>query len=76
MKKIMKAFVFRFLDALLIIIGIVTRDEKHSFELYTKAAHLMYPPSQVRLAYAYEHGVLGCDVDPKKSITWYNYSFF
>ncbi|CCJ29309.1 unnamed protein product, partial [Pneumocystis jirovecii] len=53
-------------------ICIVTRDEKHSFELYTKAAHLMYPPSQVRLAYAYEHGVLGCDVDPKKSITWYS----
>ncbi|KAG5520112.1 hypothetical protein PMAC_001188 [Pneumocystis sp. 'macacae'] len=51
--------------------GIVTRDEKYSFELYTKAAHLMYPPSQVRLAYAYEHGILGCDVDPKKSITWY-----
>ncbi|KAG4305296.1 hypothetical protein PORY_001466 [Pneumocystis oryctolagi] len=52
--------------------GIVIRDEKYSLELYTRAAHLMYSPSQVRLAYAYEHGILGCEIDPKKSITWYS----
>lgn len=36
-----------------------------------RAAQLMYPPSQVRLGYAYEHGILGCEIDPKKSITYY-----
>ncbi|KAG4301539.1 hypothetical protein PCANB_001815 [Pneumocystis canis] len=51
--------------------GVVTRNEEYSLELYTKAAHLMYPPSQARLAYAYEHGILGCEIDPKKSISWY-----
>ncbi|EMR11441.1 hypothetical protein PNEG_00460 [Pneumocystis murina B123] len=51
--------------------GVVMRNEEYSFELYMRAAQLMYPPSQVRLGYAYEHGILGCEIDPKKSITYY-----
>jgi TPR repeat protein len=37
---------------------------------YTQAAQLGYAPSMHKLGVAYEHGHLGCPVDPKRSIAW------
>ncbi|KAI5809949.1 hypothetical protein DFH27DRAFT_537125 [Peziza echinospora] len=47
-------------------------DAAYACELFTKAAELGYAPSQFRLGHAYEFGVLGCPIDPRRSITWYS----
>jgi TPR repeat protein len=39
-------------------------------EHYTEAAQLGYAPSMYKLGVAYEHGHLGCPVDPRRSIAW------
>ena len=39
-------------------------------EHYTEAAQLGYAPSMHKLGVAYEHGHLGCPVDPRRSIAW------
>jgi TPR repeat protein len=46
-------------------------DENYARELYTQAAQLGYAPSQFRLGYCYEYGILTCPVDPRRSIAWY-----
>jgi len=47
-------------------------DLSYALELFTKAAELGYAPSQFRLGHAYEFGVMGCPIDPRKSILWYS----
>ena len=37
-----------------------------------KAAELGYKFSQFRLGSAYEYGLMGCPVDPRRSIGWYS----
>ncbi|CED82628.1 Extracellular protein SEL-1 and related proteins [Phaffia rhodozyma] len=40
-------------------------------EFFTQAAQLGYPPSQLKLGTCFEYGNLTCEVDPRKSISWY-----
>lgn len=47
-------------------------DLSYALELFTKAAEIGYAPSQFRLGHAYEFGVMGCPIDPRKSILWYS----
>ncbi|ODH52704.1 hypothetical protein GX48_01193 [Paracoccidioides brasiliensis] len=49
----------------------IIQDEAYSRELLEQAAKLGYKYSQYRLGAAYEHGLLGCPVDPRQSILWY-----
>ncbi|KKZ62381.1 hypothetical protein EMCG_03208 [[Emmonsia] crescens] len=49
----------------------IIQDEGYSRELLEQAAELGYKFSQYRLGAAYEHGLLGCPVDPRQSIMWY-----
>ncbi|OAX78310.1 hypothetical protein ACJ72_07384 [Emergomyces africanus] len=49
----------------------IIQDEAYSRELLEQAAELGYKFSQYRLGAAYEHGLLGCPVDPRLSIMWY-----
>ncbi|KAL2384438.1 hypothetical protein RJZ90_001916 [Blastomyces dermatitidis] len=53
-------------------IDAVIQDEAYSRELLEQAAELGYKFSQYRLGIAYEHGLLGCPVDPRVSIMWYS----
>ncbi|KLJ10058.1 hypothetical protein EMPG_14532 [Blastomyces silverae] len=50
----------------------VIQDEAYSRELLEQAAELGYKFSQYRLGIAYEHGLLGCPIDPRVSIMWYS----
>ncbi|PGG98439.1 hypothetical protein AJ79_08880 [Helicocarpus griseus UAMH5409] len=50
----------------------IIQDEGYSRELLEQAAQLGYKFSQYRLGAAYEHGRLGCPVDPRQSIIWYS----
>jgi TPR repeat protein len=49
----------------------IVKDENYSLQLFTQAAELGYKFSQFRLGSAYEHGMLGCPIDPRQSIAWY-----
>jgi TPR repeat protein len=49
----------------------VIADKRYSFELFSKAAHLGYAPSQCKLGTCYEYGLLQCDVDASLSVLWY-----
>ncbi|KAF2629680.1 hypothetical protein BU25DRAFT_271953 [Macroventuria anomochaeta] len=49
----------------------VIPDEAYSLQLFMQAADLSYKFSQFRLGQAYEYGLLGCPIDPRKSIGWY-----
>jgi len=40
--------------------------------LYTQAARLGHTPSQCKLGEGYANGSLGCPVDPRSSIMWFN----
>lgn len=51
---------------------VVIKDERYAMELFTKAANLGYKHSQSRLGAAYEYGLMGCPIDPQKSIMWYS----
>lgn len=50
----------------------VIRDEKYALQLFRQAGELGYKYSQFRLGSAYEYGILGCQVDPRQSISWYS----
>ena len=50
----------------------VIKDELYSKQLFTQAAKLGYKFSQFRLGCAYEYGLMGCQVDPRRSIAWYS----
>ncbi|CAG8979600.1 hypothetical protein HYALB_00012227 [Hymenoscyphus albidus] len=50
----------------------VMRDEMYSIQLFNQAAELGYKFSQFRLGCAYEYGLFGCQIDPRKSIMWYS----
>ena len=49
----------------------ISNDPMQALELFTQAAHLGYPPSQLRLAQCYQSGLFGCPVDPRRSIFWF-----
>ncbi|KAJ7191064.1 hypothetical protein GGX14DRAFT_481939 [Mycena pura] len=49
----------------------VPQDLLTSKNLFTRAAHLGYTPSQFKLGQCYEYGSLGCPIDPRRSIAWY-----
>jgi TPR repeat protein len=49
----------------------VIPDEAYALQLFMQAADLGYKFSQFRLGQAYEYGLLGCPIDPRKSIGWY-----
>lgn len=51
--------------------NIVVHDEVYAKDLFTKAAQLGFVPSQYKLGFCYEYGLLGCPIDPKRSIAWY-----
>lgn len=51
---------------------VLIRDEAYAFTLFTQAANLGYKYSQHRLGSAYEYGTLGCQIDPRQSISWYS----
>lgn len=51
---------------------VVIKDERYAMELFTQAANLGYKHSQSRLGAAYEYGLMGCPIDPQKSIMWYS----
>jgi TPR repeat protein len=46
-------------------------DEAYALQLFVQAADLGYKFSQFRLGQAYEYGLLGCPIEPRKSIGWY-----
>ncbi|KAG8822964.1 hypothetical protein FRC17_009436 [Serendipita sp. 399] len=50
---------------------VVIHDEAYAKDLFLKAAQLGFPASQYKLGFSYEYGLLGCPVDPKRSIAWY-----
>ncbi|KAG8907567.1 hypothetical protein FRC01_007641 [Tulasnella sp. 417] len=52
--------------------GMVIHDVTYAIELYTKAGQLGHVPSQLKLGASYEQGLMGCPVDPRKSIAWYS----
>ena len=49
----------------------VIPDEAYALQLFVQAADLGYKFSQFRLGQAYEYGLLGCPIEPRKSIGWY-----
>lgn len=51
--------------------AVVVHDEAYAKDLFTKAAQLGFVASQYKLGFAYEYGLLGCPIDPKRSIAWY-----
>ncbi|KAJ3099383.1 hypothetical protein HDU96_010723 [Phlyctochytrium bullatum] len=51
--------------------GVIVTDPIYAQELFHKAAHLGFAPSQYRLGLAFEYGLLGLAVDPRRSIAWY-----
>ncbi|KNC97855.1 uncharacterized protein SPPG_06851 [Spizellomyces punctatus DAOM BR117] len=51
--------------------SVVIPDPAHAHELYLRAAQLGYAPSQHKLGYCYEYGLLNLPVDPRRSIAWY-----
>lgn len=51
---------------------VIIKDERYAMELFTQAANLGYKHSQSRLGAAYEYGLMGCPIDPQKSIMWYS----
>ncbi|KAF5865385.1 hypothetical protein ETB97_004202 [Aspergillus alliaceus] len=53
---------------------VVIRDEAYASQLFHQAAELGYKFSQFRLGTAYEHGMMGCPVDPRQSIFWYTHA--
>ncbi|KAG8954002.1 hypothetical protein FRC04_000986 [Tulasnella sp. 424] len=52
--------------------GMVIHDIPYAIELYTRAGQLGHVPSQLKLGVCYEQGLLGCPVEPRKSIAWYS----
>lgn len=50
---------------------VVVRDEARALELFRQSAALGYKYSQFRIGQAHEYGMLGCTVDPRRSIVWY-----
>lgn len=50
----------------------IPRDEQYSLELFVRAAELGYKFSQFRLGSAYEYGLMGLPIDPRRSIAWYS----
>ncbi|KAG8922592.1 hypothetical protein FRC00_007258 [Tulasnella sp. 408] len=52
--------------------GMVVHDVPYAIELYTRAGQLGHVPSQLKLGTSYEQGLMGCPVDPRKSIAWYS----
>ncbi|CAK5279516.1 unnamed protein product [Mycena citricolor] len=50
---------------------VVPQDHVASKNLFTRAAHLGYAPSQFKLGQCYEYGSLTCLMDPRRSIAWY-----
>ncbi|PWY90441.1 hypothetical protein BO94DRAFT_545191 [Aspergillus sclerotioniger CBS 115572] len=53
---------------------VVIQDEAYASQLFHQAAELGYKFSQYRLGTAYEHGLMGCPVDPRQSIIWYTHA--
>lgn len=51
--------------------NVVVHDEAYAKDLFTKAGQLGFAPSQYKLGFAYEYGLIGCPIDPKRSIAWY-----
>jgi uncharacterized protein len=51
--------------------NVVIHDEAYAKDLFTKAAQLGFVASQYKLGFCYEYGLLGCPIDPKRSIAWY-----
>lgn len=49
----------------------VIMDEGYARELFTKAAQLGFSPSQYKLGKSYEYGQLTCEVDARRSVSWY-----
>ncbi|KAI9461194.1 hypothetical protein BJY52DRAFT_1167775 [Lactarius psammicola] len=50
---------------------VVPHDPLQAKEYYSRAAYLGYTQSQHKLGQCYEFGILGCPVDPRRSIAWY-----
>ena len=50
---------------------VVPHDPLQAKEYYSRAALLGYTQSQHKLGQCYEFGILGCPVDPRRSIAWY-----
>jgi TPR repeat protein len=51
---------------------IVIPDQDYARELFIRSAELNYPASQFRMGCAYEYGLMGCPIDPRRSIGWYS----
>ncbi|KAI5801794.1 hypothetical protein FPQ18DRAFT_406749, partial [Pyronema domesticum] len=51
---------------------VIIPDLEYAKSLFTKAAELGYPASQFKMGCAFEYGLLGCQVDPRRSIAWYS----
>jgi TPR repeat protein len=51
---------------------VIIPDLEYARSLFTKAAELGYPASQFKMGCAFEYGLLGCQVDPRRSIAWYS----
>jgi TPR repeat protein len=52
--------------------GNIIADEAYAYELFLRAAQLGYAPSQFKLGLCFEYGLLGMQVDPRRSIAWYS----
>ncbi|ODA78572.1 hypothetical protein RJ55_05954 [Drechmeria coniospora] len=50
----------------------IVRDEMYALSLFQQAADLGYKFSQFRLGSTFEYGLMGCGIDPRKSIFWYS----
>ena len=50
---------------------VVLHDEAYAKDLFTRAGQLGFVASQYKLGFCYEYGLLGCPIDPKRSIAWY-----
>ncbi|KAI5810837.1 hypothetical protein BZA77DRAFT_335580 [Pyronema omphalodes] len=51
---------------------VIIPDIDYARSLFLQAADLGYPASQFKMGCAYEYGLLGCGIDPRKSIAWYS----
>ncbi|KAK5624672.1 hypothetical protein RRF57_000388 [Xylaria bambusicola] len=49
----------------------IFKDESYAAELFTQAAELGHPEAGYRMGDAYEHGKLGCPLDPALSVHFY-----
>ncbi|KAI0515253.1 HCP-like protein [Xylaria bambusicola] len=49
----------------------IFKDENYAAELFTQAAELGHPEAGYRMGDAYEHGKLGCPLDPALSVHFY-----